>query len=83
MAEADWEYLFVVYRVDNWRVQAASSPSALEESIVIKEALPSEGEAEFEVERLNRLNSDKECSYFYQQARFYPDGRKSLNGAKD
>lgn len=46
-----------------------------EDAITVMEVLPTPGEAKAEVERLNLLNADKHCHYFYLATRFYPDGR--------
>lgn len=49
----------------------------------IKEVFKEEEHAAEEVARLNALNIDKECRYFYQGCRFYPDGRKSQQDRED
>lgn len=49
---------------------------SFEEAITVKEVLPTQEDAEFEVERLNRMNSNKGIFYFWQLTRFYPEGRK-------
>lgn len=45
--------------------------------IKIKGVFSEEKYAEQEVVRLNKLNADKPCRYFWQGARLYPEGRKS------
>ena len=75
MAEMIWTYLYIVYRIDHWRLETAKTVAELSGCVTIKEALPTGEEAEREVERLNELTAEKECSYYYQSARFYPDGR--------
>jgi hypothetical protein len=44
-------------------------------AITVKEVVPSQEEAVAEVERLNRVNADKNALYFWQTTRYYPDGR--------
>jgi len=46
-------------------------------AVAIKEIVPSLQEAEAEVERLNRINADKNCRYILRATRYYPDGRRS------
>jgi hypothetical protein len=43
--------------------------------ITVKEVLPTQGEADREVERLTALNEGKACVYFSSITRFYPMGR--------
>jgi hypothetical protein len=43
--------------------------------VVIKEVLPTIAEAIAEVKRLNDLNGDQHCVYFWQGTRWFPDGR--------
>jgi hypothetical protein len=45
------------------------------DAITVKEILPTLEQAEKEVERLNELNRDKGCYYFWQAARYFPEGR--------
>jgi hypothetical protein len=42
--------------------------------VTIKEVVLDLGEAEREVERLNRLNESKGCRYFWQGTRLFTDG---------
>jgi hypothetical protein len=48
-----------------------------EHAVTVKEVVPTLDEAEAEVKRLNLLNSDKDCRYFWQATRYFPDGRAS------
>ena len=42
--------------------------------VTVKEVVLDLGEAEREVERLNRLNASKGCRYFWQHTRLFADG---------
>jgi hypothetical protein len=42
---------------------------------IVKEVLPTEEEADREVERLNAVNVGKNCVYWSTITRFYPTGR--------
>jgi hypothetical protein len=51
-----------------------------DDAITIKEILPTMEEAIQEVERLNDLQQEKRCHYFWQLTRYFPRGRtKGLN----
>lgn len=54
-----------------------------EQAVAVKEVLPTVEEAEEEVQRLNRLNADKNCRYIWRATRFYPDGRRSPDDSVD
>ena len=43
--------------------------------VTVKEILPTLEEAQREVERLTALNEGKDCVYFFQFTRVFPDGR--------
>jgi len=43
-------------------------------AVAIKEVVPTLQDAEAEVQRLNLLNSDKHCRYFWRATRYFPDG---------
>ncbi len=43
--------------------------------ITVKELLPTQEEADREVERLNAVNAGKSCTYWSTITRFYPAGR--------
>lgn len=51
--------------------------------VKIKEVFTDSEHAEQEVARLNKLNADKQCRYFWQGARFYPEGRKTQRQTQD
>ncbi len=82
MVKQTWDYLFVVFRIDEWRLRTSSDPSEADTCITIKEVLPTAEEAEREVARLNALAETKECRYFYQRARYYAEGRTSADEAE-
>jgi hypothetical protein len=62
-------HVYAVVRVDDFNAEFGDS------TISIKEILPTLEEAIREVERLNKLNADKECHYFWQLTRYFPQGR--------
>lgn len=91
MAE-DYEqsYVYVVYRIDHSQleilskqtVEAPDRESRWREHpwdllVKIKEVFTNPEHAEQEVARLNELNKDKGCHYFWQGARYYPAGCKA------
>ncbi len=45
------------------------------DAITVVAVVPTKDEAEREVDRLNRVNAGKRCSYFWTPAKYYPDGR--------
>jgi hypothetical protein len=45
----------------------------LERAVTVKEVLLDQARAEAEVERLNKLNGDKQCRYFCQFTRLIPE----------
>ena len=61
--------VFAIIRLDDY--------SNIEDGITVKEVVPTLEEAIREVERLNSLNADKGCKYFWQTTRFFPHGRRS------
>ncbi len=44
-------------------------------AITVVAVVPTKQEAEQEVDRLNQVNAEKRCSYFWTPAKYYPDGR--------
>ena len=66
---ATWQHVFVIYRLDDYL-----DAEEMANRIVIKEVLPGPEEAQYEVDRLNRL-SDGSFRYFWQSAKYYPEGR--------
>ncbi len=62
---AKYDHVFAIIRVD--RFQTADSP--VEETITVKKIVRDQAAAEREVERLNKLNADVGCVYFWQMTR--------------
>ena len=62
------QQVYAVVRLDFY---GTASP---EHSIAVKEIAHSLDLAQAEVERLNRINADKQCTYFWQATRLYPPG---------
>jgi hypothetical protein len=58
--------VYAVVRIDEYLSGA--------DAITVKEILPTIEQADREVERLNRLNSDKGSYYFWQATRYFPRG---------
>jgi hypothetical protein len=48
--------------------------------VTVKEVVPTQDEAQREVQRLNELNAEKSCIYFSQSTRVFPDGRGVQRG---
>ncbi|MDQ3707848.1 MAG: hypothetical protein M3387_00800 [Actinomycetota bacterium] len=46
-------------------------------SITVVEVLPTKDQALAEVQRLNALNADKGCEYFWTPTRYWPEGRST------
>lgn len=72
------EQLYAVVRFDHQNGDALSrlmdDPGMY---ITVKEILPTLDDAEREVQRLNALNAEKGCTYFWQVTRYFKDGRSS------
>ncbi|MGI8978433.1 MAG: hypothetical protein ACR2FY_04340 [Pirellulaceae bacterium] len=57
------------------RYDAFHDATALpEECVTVKEVVRSREAAEAEVARLNAINSEKNCRYWCQQTRLFPEG---------
>lgn len=61
------EHVYAIVRFDG----DMKSP---ESSFTVKEIVSTQAMAESEVERLNELNADKNCTYFWQVTRLFPEG---------
>jgi hypothetical protein len=63
------QQVYAVVRVDHYAEED-------EHRVTVKEIVSSLelAEAEAEVERFNALNADKDCHYFWQTTRLYPEG---------
>lgn len=97
--DPEHSYVYVVYRVDAFQLdgllekletyQAAEHTSRWrgddpwDALIKIKEVFPDADLAEEEVRRLNEINAEKNCRYFWQGARIYPEGRKAQRKDKE
>ena len=72
---AQWErkgpVLWAVVRFDRYAVQYVGYPRSLTCVAIV----PTQEEADSEVDRLNRVNADKDCEYFSLPGRFFPEGR--------
>jgi len=66
------KHAFAVVRVEN----DMPENSAPENRITVKEIVPTQEIAEAEVKRLNQLNKDKGCMYFWQVTRIVGAGTK-------
>jgi hypothetical protein len=65
---------YAVVRVDTYDEPPEASPSNISVSVdvTVKKVLWSQEAAEAEVKRLNDLDSDKRCRYFWQYTRVDP-----------
>jgi hypothetical protein len=68
------EHVYAIVRFD--RFQEVS-----EQSFTVKEVVGTQAIAESEVRRLNEINADKECTYFWQTTRLFPPGTSA--GSRD
>ncbi len=61
---------YAVVRLDCFLVDDGAVDTArLQRAITVKEVLLGQARAEAEVERLNKLNADKQCCYSWQYTR--------------
>ena len=68
--------VFAVIRLDHSFTDLSQNAGATPQAAVIvtvKEIVATREAAEAEVERLNNLNAEKGCCYFWQQTRFVSD----------
>jgi hypothetical protein len=63
-----FEPAYAVVRVDRFRLRD-SLPDDPQVYVTVKEVLWTSDEAEAEVERLNRVNADKDCCYWWESVR--------------
>ncbi len=59
------KHVYAIIRIDEFHGETASWPNR----VTVKEILWDEEEAKKEVDRLNRLNAQKDCQYFFQMTR--------------
>jgi hypothetical protein len=65
---------YAVVRLDHFQIDGGAMDAAgLERAVTVKEVLLDQARAEAEVERLNKLNADKQCHYFCQYTRLVSD----------
>jgi hypothetical protein len=69
-ANQRYEHVYVIVRYDRFQ-----EPS--EQSFTVKEVVKTQAMAEAEVNRLNELNSDKNCTYLWQVTRLFPEGQSA------
>lgn len=91
MKNADWIHVYVVFRIDHYRI--GSTGEVNNDSVTIKEVFLTSDEAIKEVERLNSLKEERDIArqitledsrkitYHFQSAKFYPRGRKLLESS--
>lgn len=61
---------YAVVRLDYFQIEGDTIDAArLENAVTVNEVLLDQRRAEAEVERLNKLNADKQCRYFCQHTR--------------
>jgi hypothetical protein len=63
---AKYDHVYAIIRLD-WPALSGVAPD--KNLITVKKVVRSQEEAEREVHRLNKLNADKGCQYFYQITR--------------
>jgi hypothetical protein len=63
-------HVFAVMRHDLY-----VSTSDIRNAVTIVAVVPTAEEARAEVDRLSDVNAGKRCEYFWQSARYYPEGR--------
>lgn len=61
----DRHQAFAIVRIDEFQDESV----AMENRVTVKQIVWSESEARAEVDRLNRLNAQKGCRYFWQTTR--------------
>jgi hypothetical protein len=62
---AKYDHVYAIIRLDEFLAGAAPDKNL----VTVKKVVRSQEEAEREVHRLNKLNADKGCQYFYQITR--------------
>ena len=66
------DHVYAIVRYDRFQ-----EPS--EQSFTVKEVVRTQAMAEAEVDRLNDLNADKNCTYFWQVTRLFAEGKSAGN----
>ncbi len=67
-----YRHVFAVIRHDTYKLAVD-----IRNAVTIVAIVPTANEAKDEVDRLSDLNEDKSCEYFWQSARYYPEGRSA------
>jgi hypothetical protein len=67
-------HVFAVLRHDLY-----AGEHSIKDTVTILAVVPTLAEAVREVERLSRVNAGKSCEYFWQSARYYPNGRRATD----
>jgi hypothetical protein len=67
----EYQHVYGIIRVDQFR--GLVEPEKLPLTITVKKIVREYETAKAEVERLNKLNSDKGCIYFWQVTRLAPE----------
>lgn len=79
--KVQWQQAYAVVRVDRFRGEA-TTPQENDGpgidldgySVTVKEVVLTAEAAKAEAERLNALNATKNCRYYWQGTRYFPDG---------
>jgi hypothetical protein len=64
------DHVFAVIRIDG----PFDTGTDIQHRVTVKEVVRDLGIAQAEVDRLNTLNQDKKCKYFWQATRLFPAG---------
>ena len=67
-------------KVEIYAVVRIDGHLSVRDSVTVKEILPTMGQAEIEVERLNRLNGDKRCYYFWRATNYFTESGELNEG---
>jgi hypothetical protein len=65
----DRRHLFAIVRVDLYQLEDGTNPD-WRNTVTVKAVVETQERAESEVTRLNQLNAEKGCLYFWQTTRF-------------
>jgi hypothetical protein len=77
MKSDPWIHVYVVYRIDYYQIKDKNLSDIHKNVITIREVFNTPEEAIEEVEQLTKLRQGKENDmlYFWQSAKYYPEGR--------
>lgn len=65
MSDKNYKHVYAVIRIDRFQGNEVS----LKDKVTVKEVIRTKEKAISEVERLNKVNADKGCEYFWQITR--------------